>query len=133
MELLLNLAWLLLAFPAYWLWCERRGTEKSGLQRLLSLACLLFILFPVISATDDLQAMRTELEESPTASKRTLRQTGNDKAPFSAGQSPAVATSKLTIFMGAEDWHPLSEVAVFLPMAPAIERSGRAPPLSSLA
>ena len=82
MELLLNLAWLLLAVPAYWLWRGSRivGARRyfSALQCLLALGCLLVILFPVISATDDLCAMRAEIEESP-ASKRGIRQAGNDK------------------------------------------------------
>jgi len=72
MELLLNLAWLLLALPAYWLW--RRGTRRfSSLQCLLALGCMLVLLFPVISASDDLHAMRSEMEDS-SVSKRAMRQ-----------------------------------------------------------
>jgi hypothetical protein len=82
MELLLNLAWLLLALPAYWLW--RRGAESrlarrvSSLQCLLALACALVLLFPVVSASDDLHAMRAEMEDSST-NKRTVRQAGSDR------------------------------------------------------
>ena len=49
MELLLNLAWLLLALPAYWLWRERSSARvgRRSLQCLLSLGCMLVILFPV--------------------------------------------------------------------------------------
>jgi len=83
MELLLNLAWLLLALPAYWLWRSTRMSHAerkfSSLQCFLALGCMLVVLFPVISATDDLRAMRTEMEESP-ASKRSLRQVTGDKA-----------------------------------------------------
>jgi hypothetical protein len=75
MELLLNLAWLLLALPAYWLWRASRTAPAArrfnSAQCLLSLGCLLVILFPVISATDDLRAMRSEMEESP-AGKRSI-------------------------------------------------------------
>lgn len=132
MELLLNLAWLLLALPAYWLWREGRTTQKSSLQCLLSLACLLVILFPVISATDDLQAMRTEMEES-SASKRTLRQSGSpDKSPLSGWHSPSVASpSATTPFVKTEDRLTLKASLVVLPPAPDIDRSGRAPPSSS--
>ena len=63
MELLLNLAWLLLALPAYWLWRGRTSTRKfSSAQCLLALGCLLVVLFPVVSATDDLRVMRAEME-----------------------------------------------------------------------
>ncbi len=90
MELLLNLAWLLLALPAYWLWRSSRtaaGHKFSSLQCLLALGCMLVILFPVISATDDLLAMRSEMEESP-ASKRSVRQTSHDKVSSWKWQSP---------------------------------------------
>src|SRR5277367_2491761 len=79
MELLLNLAWMLLALPAYWLW--RRGAGSRGvsaLQGLLALGCVLVLLFPVISASDDLHAMRAEMEDS-SISKRTVRQASGDK------------------------------------------------------
>lgn len=68
MELLLNLCWLLLAVPAIWVWHEARSAQPSrrsqSRRSLLLLACLVVLLFPVISASDDLQAMRPEIEES---------------------------------------------------------------------
>src|SRR5271166_6632604 len=77
MELLLNLAWLLLALPAYWLW-RRSARRFTSLQCLLALGCLLVLLFPVISASDDLHVMRAEMEDS-SISKRTVRQSGSDR------------------------------------------------------
>ena len=133
MELLLNLAWLLLAFPAYWLWRARRCTQKTSLQCLLSLACLLVVLFPVISATDDLQAMRTEMEESST-SKRTLRQGGGlDRSLFSSYSPAVVVPSATDLFAGTEARLALEVTLVLLPPAPEIDHSGRAPPLFFLA
>jgi hypothetical protein len=83
MELLLNLAWLLLAVPGYWLWrqraADRQSHRVSSLQFLLVLGCGLVLLFPVISATDDLHAMRAEMEESST-SKRAVRQAAAEKS-----------------------------------------------------
>src|SRR5579864_43 len=132
MELLLNLTWLLLAFPAYWLWRAHRTTQKSSLQCLLSLGCLLVVLFPVISATDDLQAMRTEMEES-SFSKRTLRQNGSpDRSPLSGWHSPAAAAPSMTNpFAGTEDRFVSLPALIALPTAPEVDRSGRAPPTSS--
>lgn len=89
MELLLNLAWLLLALPAYWLWRGRNHAHArtpSPLQFLLTLACMLVILFPVISATDDLCAMRAEFEES-APSKHALRQATHDRLSASKWQT----------------------------------------------
>lgn len=63
MELLFNLAWLLLLLPAFALW-RRRGHGSSSTTVLLALACLLLILFPVISVSDDLSLMRAEMEDT---------------------------------------------------------------------
>lgn len=108
MELLLNLVWLLLALPAFWLWQRRTDAlvpgRVSSLQCLLALGCAAVLLFPVISATDDLHAMRGEIEESG-GSKRTVRQAGNDKNPARAHRlqsAPAVLV--------AHDWLPAQEV-----------------------
>ncbi len=99
MELLLNLAWVLLALPAYWLWRRDAGLRAarwvSSLQCLLALGCVLVLLFPVISASDDLHAMRAEMEDS-SISKRTVRQAGSDKNSAWVNRlqgPPAVAAS----------------------------------------
>jgi len=67
-ELFLNLAWLLLLLPAVLLW-RRRHYSVSGTTALLTLACLLLILFPVISASDDLSLMRAEMEDASGAER----------------------------------------------------------------
>jgi hypothetical protein len=138
MELLLNLAWLLLALPAYWLW--RRGTgarnarRLTALQFLLTLACALLLLFPVISATDDVHAMRAEMEDSAVG-ERAVRPTGSDKASVWVNRvqgSPAILPST--------SWLPAHEVRLFescvahiSPLSrPCVLNAGRAPPYSLL-
>lgn len=138
MELLLNLVWLLLALPAYWLWRHalrsREGRRSSSLQCMLALACVLVVLFPVISATDDLHAMRAEIEESP-ASKRNLRQAGSDKPGNwqAYSQIPIVVASMNAISAPSDAGRQES----LIPVAPALSTpvaaySGRAPPISLL-
>lgn len=87
MELLLNLVWLTLALPAIWVWRHEpvRAGHSSGFSRIrasLLLICVLTLLFPVVSATDDLHPMRPEMEES-SPFKRTVKQ--------SSGTSTAAA------------------------------------------
>jgi len=73
MELFLNLCWLSLLLPAWLLWRQR--TSATGAAHLAArpivfvcaLGCVLVLLFPVISATDDLHPMRAEMEESKRA------------------------------------------------------------------
>jgi hypothetical protein len=135
-ELLLNLAWLLLAVPALWLWRGSRSAaiarKFTALQCLLALGCMLVVLFPVISATDDLRAMRTEMEESP-ASKRTIRQAANDKASGWKLQSPPALPATANCFRACDQgWQllPTGELSLLAP--PAIQRASRAPPYSAL-
>ena len=70
MELLLNLVWLGIA-GAGMVWHLRSGS-KDGRQFLLALAalaCILLLLFPAISISDDLSAMAFVAEDS-TPGKR---------------------------------------------------------------
>lgn len=133
MELLLNLAWLLLALPAIWLWRASRpapAAKFKSLQCLLALACMLVILFPVVSATDDLHAMRAEMEESP-AGKRTVRQANNDKTPTWKGQTPPALVSPTRLFIATiETWRPFVAPHLLLAASPAVELASRAPPVS---
>lgn len=134
MELLLNLAWLLLALPAYWLWRSSRTAparrKATSLQSLLALGCLLVILFPVISATDDLLAVRNEMEEAP-ASKRSVRQTGHEKVSGWQLQSPpALLATAASFLVNDAGRQPVLPLSVCAPPAPVIERTGRAPPAS---
>jgi HAMP domain-containing protein len=67
------LCWLLLLGPGAYLWLRQRRRAKPIFQFSIALACLLFLLFPVISATDDLHAFRQEMEES-SPTKKALKQ-----------------------------------------------------------
>ena len=132
MELLLNLAWLLLALPAYLLWRNCRSTPAArrftAVQCLLALGCMLVILFPVISATDDLRAMRTEMEESPV-SKRSMGQSNGERLSASKSQAqPALAVITYSPVLFEQGWHVVVAVLITTPVSPTLVRSGRAPP-----
>jgi hypothetical protein len=97
---------------------------------LFALGCALVLLFPVISASDDLHAMRAEMEDSAT-SKRSARQFAGEKSSTSAHrlQGPPV-------LMSAAAWQFVPHVADLeismvrlSPLArPGTVRCGRAPP-----
>lgn len=107
MELLLNLVWLLLAIPAYFLWRNANRAQYAGatsLQCLFALGCALILLFPVISATDDLHAMRVEMDES---SKRNVRHAFNDNSCGShcrRHNSPVVMATSMAIISSPCAW-----------------------------
>jgi hypothetical protein len=63
MEIFLNLAWALSAVVFFSIWLRHSchvGTDRR--TQLVALAVLVLILFPVISVTDDLQAMQNPAE-----------------------------------------------------------------------
>ena len=84
MELLLNLLWLTLALPAIWMWRNQLACVKNRrcfdrVRPIVLFGCILMLLFPVVSATDDLHAMGQEIEES-SPSKRLVKQAVVDKS-----------------------------------------------------
>jgi hypothetical protein len=136
-ELLLNLAWLLMAVPAYWLWRRAStlppGRRFTSFQCLLALGCMLVILFPVISATDDLRAMRTEMEESP-ASKRSVCQKSGEKACAAKWHSQPLAAAGSGFFVVHDSARHVVTVHSFLtPEFHRVDLPARAPPQPVLA
>ena len=86
MELLLNVLWLLLALPAVVIWRRQSASpwssgKQSRCRSLVLLVCLLALLFPVVSASDDLHPISAEIEESGPF-KRTVKQSPGVKSPM---------------------------------------------------
>ena len=68
MEIALNFLWVLLVLPAAWVYRRQAvpGAQQWSSTRLrpfLVLAAILVLLFPVVSATDDLHSVGFVLEE----------------------------------------------------------------------
>lgn len=93
MELLLNLLWLSLALPALWIWGRRSVSARDTLARIRSLiflGCILVVLFPVVSATDDLRALQPDPEEFRSSTCTVKRSLGMKSATQPRdGVSPA--------------------------------------------
>ena len=136
MELLLNLAWLLLAVPAYSIWrsCRqgRAGTRMSSAQCVLALGCALVVLFPVVSATDDLHVVQAEMEES-RGNKRSICQKGSDRPSTSKWHAqPSIISTCVPTLTDSRTWLDVPESRVQPPSPTNIQPIGRAPPSSSL-
>ncbi|MGA3196508.1 MAG: hypothetical protein ABSD39_16035 [Terriglobales bacterium] len=129
MELFLNLCWLALLLPAYTLWRQRASSNRSARTSSLficTLVCVLVLLFPVISASDDLHAVGQVMEES----KRTLRHGG-----FCNCSTHSINSSELALVAQAAPkvaFEKVGNVASFASQsfAPvfASAPTGRAPP-----
>ncbi len=98
MELLLNLVWIALAASAFMIFPRRssssQGSWLSERRSLLALACLLLLLFPIVSASDDLHPSQLLLED---ATKRI--QSMASPVHFSGTASPIAATPALAILL----------------------------------
>jgi hypothetical protein len=143
MELFLNLCWLALFGPAWLLWRRRSSSSGSGNRTegravrppvfICALGCALVLLFPVISASDDLHAMRAEMEES-SPGKRSVSQACGEKASLwhSRWQNlPAIVANTAAVAFTIEK-HEIFSVSLSLPEAPSILCFGRGPPRSRL-
>ena len=134
MELLLNLIWVLLAVPAFWLWRRevlpsQKGRSLSPVRCVLALGFVLLLLFPVISATDDLRAMQPETVECPSG-RRTCRSAENEKDHFPhMGATPAMV-GVFTAFAPADEFHGFVIRLTAQPPVATLRgvAAGRAPP-----
>jgi nitrate reductase NapE component len=99
MELFLNLAWALLAVLMVCLWprfAPRTGPDghmRDLRMQFVALAVLLLILFPVISVTDDLQAVQNPAETDSSQRRDHI-------AASSHSIFPAVAALSLPVLAG---------------------------------
>jgi hypothetical protein len=63
MELFFNLAWLVVAGVLVTLWLRSNGQKRAEFRgQVIAMAVLIAILFPVISVSDDLQAIQNASE-----------------------------------------------------------------------
>ena len=142
MELFLNLCWLSLLVPAYLLWRERlavtargqgKGSTAHPLVFLCTLGCAFVLLFPVISASDDLHAMRAEMEES-SPGKRSVSQAAGEKGSASHNgwqTQPATVTATALHGFIPENRLEVFSFVVAVSAVPMIVHGSRGPPVSS--
>jgi hypothetical protein len=135
MELLLNLLWLMLVLPAVLIWRSQSVRSKGfwhprSFRAIVLLGCLLVLLFPVVSATDDLHPLPNEIEES-SSSRRAVKQALGPQTPdWSNFGSPPAHLMEVSSFRPESETSGL--VSEFLPAVPeqlfASTSGCRAPP-----
>jgi len=139
MELLLNLLWLTLALPAIWMWrnqsvCAKDCRSFYRIRAFVLFGCVLMLLFPVVSATDDLHAMRQEMEES-SPSKRLVKQAVGDKSLARLSSAGALPAFIFPVSFDRDD-RTCGQVLIVQARLPEQPRNGqpcsRAPPFPCL-
>ncbi|MGA9039775.1 MAG: hypothetical protein WB421_04515 [Terriglobales bacterium] len=137
MELLLNLFWLMLALPAVMIWrrdqkSARTAGRRGRSQCFVLLSCVLALLFPIISATDDLHPTRAEIEES-SPSKRVAKLSPSPSSPTlgNSGGPPAQLLHAASFTVKNE---VVDRTSAYVPVLPdpgfASTTGGRPPPAS---
>lgn len=133
MELFLNVCWLMLALAAVLGWRQQSQStrRRSPFVCLLALSCTLILLFPIISESDDLHAMRQEMEESSVKVKAGEGDRSSQASPkLHAPALPASAQAirPVEVLLGLVESRRLSK-----PLVTAGARAhNRAPPSLSL-
>jgi hypothetical protein len=137
MELALNLVWAVIATASYSLlfrWLAIRGARNvrgpSATQCVIALTCVLAILFPVISLTDDLHEMQATAEEASASGANTKRcVTSRSSAPARSLHhlilifAPMVTNARWAAF-GIVSAQPVRRLSPGLHLS----RFGRSPP-----
>ncbi len=142
METFLNLLWLLLVIASlgvWWrLWLPMRQASagsREALVGLLALVCALFLLFPVISLTDDLHEIPA-ISEDVASSRRALQNGKHSDSHCDWGKQAAPA---MAAFLPDEVSFASVVIGWLAPLEQPARQSyvaelspGRAPPASSL-
>jgi hypothetical protein len=137
MELLLNLLWLMLALPGVLILRRQPLSLPGGWRRscprcLIILGCVLVLLFPVVSATDDLHSASLEIEES-TPAKRIAKLSPPAKPPALGHAGKLLALLALLVLNAprSEAVGKITERLTFIPEQTLTHsQSSRAPPAS---
>ena len=135
-EALLNLAWLLIAIATICVFRGRwRKHKATTLSEWVALGTFLFLLFPVISLTDDLHP-ELVLAEASTCRKHFLLSSA--RGPALQRHTSGPTGSHFAVFWSSRCPVPLTEFAPLINLnahasssAPPRLASGRSPPYAS--
>ena len=132
MELLLNLLWLTLALVALGSCCRvSRWSGKTNRSRTFVLTgCLLALVFPVVSASDDLNALRTEMEEGNSGNPCAKKSTPNRSAIL--GNHDVGFATRSRVGLASLEWNSQEQISEhcsrYFQQVSVVIAGSRAPP-----
>jgi hypothetical protein len=136
-EAILNLVWLAVTVAGIWLWrCRWRVSRRKADHRpwleATAMVCILALLFPVISLTDDLHPEVIPIDAA--SSKRSLCLLAPHGSRSTSASTPAHHSS-VFVYFSRPAAHvelltegPSSRLPLSKPQGYTTVRSGRAPP-----
>ncbi len=112
LELLLNIVWVLVVAGSLLFWRRFLSANEHCARRpvitLVALLCILVLLFPVISATDDLHVAEFAMEDS---GRKVLRHLLPDTSSGIQGSHARLCSSSPSVLLGH-----LAPVLTFVPV-----------------
>lgn len=133
MEVLLNLVWVTFALVAIFAFLRNRRTRAftprvSFSCAFLALACALVLLFPVVSASDDLHPTQAVLEDATKRVAQFVAPTQHVQVEWGSGILPLLFALCLGFALVLlRTMGPMSQEARVI-VRERIPRAGRAPP-----
>ena len=137
METILNLVWLGVTLAALWMWrfrwaASRQDSHRNVRQETIAIVCLLALLFPVISLTDDLHP---DIVPADTVSSKRMHCLlvahavhGGSAKSHSGTQSSFALLSKFPSEVYLVSAAVLQSIQVSSSIAFSFSGSGRSPP-----
>lgn len=127
MELALNLLWAVVSFVLL-VGAEQRGFRRRELFRAVAALALAFVLFPIISITDDLNSAPAMVETQQSSEVAA-------QSPHSSGPAgvllPFISSHNLSVATDQE--HVISTLSEGTPQSPlTFTQSRRPPPVNSI-
>ena len=130
MELVLNLFWVAIALAAFCALLRRRraASQVPYAKALLALACVLVLLFPVVSASDDLHPAQAVLEEATKRIQQLVAPLHHAQSVSHGNMIPQLlAIYLLFALVALQAWQPIAQEARVIHRA-RLSRTGRSPP-----
>lgn len=133
MELLLNLVWIAMALAAFSVFARSRRTVPQFAtipywKALLALACVLVLLFPVISASDDLHPSQAVLEDATKRIQQAVASFQHAQSSLATYLLPVMLVSSLMMVLaGSRFWLTAASEARVMHRE-RTPRDGRSPP-----
>jgi len=133
MELLLNLIWLVLAVGTVAAFVRdrlARGEKVPWRQPLVALACIVVLLFPVISASDDLHPTQAVVEDASKKVQLAIAPLHLQRTVATPSMLPTLSLTCMMLTAAAlRPFQPMPVNARVLDGVP-LRLTGRAPPNS---
>jgi hypothetical protein len=133
MELLLNLVWVAMALAAFSVFVRKRCAYSQPpnvpyAKALFALACVLVLLFPVVSASDDLHPTQAVLEDATKRVQQAVAPYQQVQAGLFTSMLPALLNVYLMFALVAlHAWWPIACEAGVISRERTLH-DGRSPP-----